>query len=304
MTSLESLYPSYWNNPSVTYAWRLSFELTKDRKNLLTGVMRHLPSGTATIEFSSDLPSEQLIILFTLDPDNEGARQNLAQLYLSLMETNAVSLYGTEGAAGGYNFEPYRTCDNTVHRELVSEFLLSYLLVSPIEEAAIRSSILPLIWGIEDPDQYVACVNAYRENSVEYWKLIDRRFPKLFENLLAKMDELQISVSAVELSDYNFDRAHDWFSSHGIAHIGIRALSSGKTHFGHTDFVFRHEGTIPLEEWFKMFGKPPYSTNKGHFELLQSSPKLDLRSKSSIVLVLFALFIIFINIILYFSQHI
>jgi hypothetical protein len=56
-----------------------------------------LPADWGTVEFIDDCHDHRIVVLFTHDIDNEGARRNEFRCLLTLIETDAIRLFGAEG---------------------------------------------------------------------------------------------------------------------------------------------------------------------------------------------------------------
>lgn len=239
---LERHLSEYWTGYDYLNAWRICLEDEVIRRPLLTQLLSHIPSSLGSVEFAVELAGEFFVVLFTHDFENVGGCINEAEVLLRLAETRLITLFGTEGAAGAFNFEPYRSFpDRSVSRR-VSGNMLKDFKFAPIEYAAIVSTDPVLVWGIEDRELYLRAVDEYgRPASSEYWAMITRRAPVLFENLIAKMHDEGEKIAAICLTSHNFSVGSQWMRERGISHIGIRATNSGATRFGRVDSALRGE---------------------------------------------------------------
>jgi hypothetical protein len=225
-------FERFWD-PDYLNAFRLVMQRKVDRKTAIVEALRSLPTSRARVEACRDFEgNDRLIVLFTRDLNNDGARLNEAWLLIVLAEARAITWFGTEAAAGGFNLKPYRSLAKPTTIRATAESLLRNWMLDPIEYAGIASSEPIFLWGIEDRDLYVAGLSAYRGEGGSYFDIIARRLPIMVNNLLDKMNEMNVKVAGVCFTEYNYDGAQRILERMRIPYVAVRALNEGPTSYG------------------------------------------------------------------------
>jgi hypothetical protein len=239
--SLDELLQLFWTDQELAGAFRLSFEHPDTRISLLTAALSFLPTDTARLDFSEKFTDDRLIVLFTHNRNNAGARKNEAEVMFALAESRAITFIGVEGARGPFALEPYRSFPDPDTTREIAHYMLGQAMLQPPEVVGITTREPILLWGIEDEELYLAAQQKYRSGSGGYWEVIRRRAPVLFENLIAKMEEMHTGIAGVELTHYNFSYGHTWLNKEGISHVGIRAENTQDWEPGRLDAGLRNE---------------------------------------------------------------
>ncbi len=236
-------FPEYWN------AWKLAFEEAATRRLLIMRILHTLPASWGSIKFVEDSGDDQFILLLTHNLDNDGARGNLFKTLVPLLETSALRFIGTEGATGRIDMHGFFQFPDQAAVKIVAEYMFRTRKIAPAIAAAFFSVTKADVWGIEDPDLYDRAKKCLVENKAEYSSLIKQRLPTMFENLLLTMEERGEKIAGINVSEYNFFGGHSYLSERQISHVGIEALSVGKTDFGRTV----EEMNAPLTPLEKLF---------------------------------------------------
>jgi hypothetical protein len=265
---VENKVRTFWE-PQWAHAWNLYLEDGMDTQ-MLCDVLRALPAERGSVS-GDGRPTDPFVVLFTHDLDNEGARENEAWILAILAERRLITFFGSEGASGPFALDPYRNYSDRGVTRGIAEYFIRSFNISPLEAVGITCKDPIFLWGIEDMATYEQAIEQYRSNHPDYWKTISRRAPMMFENLMAKMEEMSVSVGGVWVSDYNFTVGERWLTEHGIGHLGIRSKSTGATRYGRNDKALRGE---PYDEneakMFELFGgyKRPRKGIKSFFKSL------------------------------------
>ncbi|HKO54867.1 MAG TPA: hypothetical protein VJ276_03250 [Thermoanaerobaculia bacterium] len=234
-------FHDFWR-PEYLNAFRIMMQRQRTSKPALLGALRCIPPMRARVDHWNDIEGDdRLIVLFTHNYDNPGARANEAWLMAILAETRALTWFGSEAASGPFDFTPYRAFPDRSINAAIARHFLSEFMIGPLEYAALVVREPIFVWGIEDKDLYLAALEAHKTNSPSYWSIIERRPPVLLRNLLDKMQEMDVRVAGCWLTQYNFDRLHSLLREQGIPHVGIRALDQGASDYGRTDKQIRGE---------------------------------------------------------------
>jgi len=95
--------------------------------------------------------------------DVEEAQKNIASMVDELSK-GGVSLVGVEGASGGFDFSLFKDIPDRNVADWVAEEMLRLGFIGGAEWAAVRSDKTPLLWGVENPESYIANVKALYES--------------------------------------------------------------------------------------------------------------------------------------------
>jgi hypothetical protein len=264
----ENKLRTFWE-PQWAYAWKLYLEDGVDT-HMLCDILRALPAERGEVSGDGKL-TDPFVVLFTHDLDNEGARANETWILAILAERKLITFFGSEGASGPFAIDPYRQYSDKAVTMGIAEMFLKDFNVSPLEAVAVTSKDPIFLWGIEDMATYEQALQEYKTNHTNYWRTIERRAPMMFENLMAKMKEMSVSVGGVWVSDYNFGVGQRWLSERGIGHLGIRSSRAAKTQFGRNDKAIRGEPYDEKEaKLWELFGgsKRPKKGAKSFFKSL------------------------------------
>jgi len=250
---LECLLPLFWKNPEYANAWRMCFAEERNRRALLQKLVKCLPNEWGHLDFYEDTASEQLILLFTHDFDNDSARKNEFRILSTLINTGAVSFFGTEGTTGRIDLDRYRAFPNQQATQIVSEYLFRTRRISPLVAAMFVSPMSAEAWGVEDPELYDEARSGLLGQKGGYWDTIARRVPVLLENFLLKMREENLRVAGAAYSEHNYWEIHELLQKKGVAHLGVSSVSEGETEFGRAveDIRKAVERADPLEKLFQ-----------------------------------------------------
>jgi hypothetical protein len=248
-TMPDAPYSSYWRlpeaDPESKLEWQRRFETTPDKAGLFKNVLDQLPSNLGTVKFFELHPGQRFVLCVTYDEESDGARQNAAAIFSALIDSGWIKIFGTEGAWGRVAHEWLRVFpDKEILRSVADEEFKKFNF-TPLEYAAMLGGEWAKIYGIEDPDLYKQTVELYKEGSPEYWRAIERRASVMFESLLKKMDELELTEICASVTSYNFSAGHRWLSGQRVAHAGIEATPTGKSPFYRLGPALRREIVDP-----------------------------------------------------------
>ncbi|HNK63400.1 MAG TPA: hypothetical protein PKL78_05345 [Anaerolineales bacterium] len=240
MASVQSnLFSRFWQWNYIK-GWKLSME-TVGFRNLLVKGLPFLPPEIGTLEFMNERDSRRFMMLVTYDEENEGARFNAQMIFTFFAEMNPVMFFGTEGSWFKAPTEWLRSFPDKTARNSVLNRMLDQFKLSPIEGAALLSENAIEVWGIEEEALYKSALAAYQTRASNYGDILNVRGNTLIENALRKMEEMNLSMGILSLTDYNFSRGHELLAGQGIAHAGIRTRFGGKHHRGYLDEALHKE---------------------------------------------------------------
>lgn len=248
-TALDDALDKYWEHPAYWSAWRMAFEQSSARRQLLTKLLPRIPPSWGKLDFFEDHGGGSLLLLFTHNIDNDGARKNELRILSTLAATGAVRHFGAEGTSGEIDLHRYRDFPNQSAIQITAEYLFRERKISPLVAVMFCSPIAVETWGIEDPVLYAKAKEQLLTRSSEYWTTIATRIPVLYENLMAKMREWEIDVAGATITDHNYWEGHVVLSKQNISHAGISAALDGTTDFGRTIRDMEAPPT-PLERLF------------------------------------------------------
>lgn len=252
MPDLDDLLPLLWRRPEYAHAWTLAMEEPSHRGPLIRRALRYLPREWADLAFVDEQAGESMVVLFTHDFDNAAARANEARVLLALIEAGALRLFGAEGTSGDIDVRNFRRFPDRDSVAKVAEYLFRENKISPLVLTMFVSAAEITAWGIEDPVLYSSTRDALLNRTGNYYDLIARRVPVLFDNLLLKMRETNEPIAGATITEYNFTQGRRELQSRGISCAGIRARSEGRSTLDHIAKIREDvEPTSPLAKMFR-----------------------------------------------------
>jgi hypothetical protein len=139
-----TLMPLYWERPDHSHLWQLLFDKPKNRRPLLTELLKYLPAELGTVEFLQERGrfleehrGRRFVVLLTYDEASEGAWQNAFRICYTLAATDAVRLICAEGAWGRIAVEWLRVFPEPKVLWSLVQQELSERRIQPHEAAAI-----------------------------------------------------------------------------------------------------------------------------------------------------------------------
>jgi hypothetical protein len=234
----DEMCAGYWTQSEYTHMWQLCFEHEADKKPFLIRLLRHLPSSMGNVQFIEDFGSEQFVVLFTHDVENDGARENQVKLFTNLIETKGIEFFAVEGAVGDIDLAPFRGLYQDVN-EVVAKYFYESWMISPIEAVAMSTHHCITLWGMDDKELYLNALNEYRSDGHRFWDIMAHRTGMIYENLAAKLAKMPVTVAGVCVNAYNFFEGLAWLHEKKISHAGIWATSFGHSHEGYHDKALR-----------------------------------------------------------------
>jgi hypothetical protein len=226
--SLEELIPLFWQRLEYMNAWRMCFEDPFKRLFLLKRVLQHVPEERGAVEFFENYSGNRFLLLLTYNLNNVASYENAAWILTVLAETGAVTTLGVEGAFGPFDFAELRSFpDFSITREVALKFLKTRRMAPPSFIGI--TAVHPIqAFGIDDEALYKAVEPLVLTEGPKYWDAVERRVSLMLENTLRLMEEKNLSILGVFLTDYNFHRFHRLLRDRRIAHAGICPTDSGE----------------------------------------------------------------------------
>jgi len=130
----------------------------------LPGWIASLPASRATLQRvrPGNDPSSAWVVLVQDAHGVPSAQANISDALAFLSQGAGDSLLiGLEGSAGAFNLKDFRPLVAGAYRAVPDVFLRRGLLAGP-DHHALTAEKEPLVWGIENPRDYLANVEAYR----------------------------------------------------------------------------------------------------------------------------------------------
>lgn len=122
-----------------------------------------LPYGTIRDVHIAKNPAAPLVVHVQDAHEIEEAQKNTASMIEGYSARAGVALVGLEGAAGAFQFEPYRAYPDKDVTKQIAGFFLKEGYIGGTEFAAMTLPQAPLVWGVEDLDDYLANIAAYQD---------------------------------------------------------------------------------------------------------------------------------------------